>query len=81
MGPFLLVHRKVFYTEVCSAGGARGRSYLWDTLHNPGFKGCPQGSSAARLNQLYWRCWALGQQNIPPPLKMYMQNKCCVAGL
>lgn len=42
----------------------------------PGFKGClqqKQRNSVGQLNQLYWRSWALGQQHIPPPRKIYGQ--------
>lgn len=36
----------------------------------PAPKGClqeKQGSSAGRLNQMYWGSWALGQHHTPPP--------------
>lgn len=43
----------MFYPEVCcSAGGARGRSHLWATLRNPGFKGVSAGEGGEQ-------CWSV----------------------
>lgn len=81
-GPFLRGCSEVFYTRVCSAGAARGRSYLWAMLCHPWLQKVSQEqqrSSTGRLDQLHWRSRSLGQQRNPPPLRTHLQSRRCWA--